>query len=850
VEHDYVRVCPVCDVANPPERARCPCGASLAGIDFSLRAPPAVVPASDTPTAASPLSQSSKQAAANAEAMTPPPRDLPSTTSGALADNAVPAGVACPYGDCAQINPPGRTRCIYCNRALDGAASPGAPSSGASRPLPSALRGDYDLIDAFPATGSEADLLLVAQRSTGRSCVAKLYRKGLEPDMRLLALLSSRQGDHLVRILAHGVSDGVAYEVQEYLANGTLRDLLRDGPITRDVLRRIVSEIASALDDVHAQRIIHRDLKPENVLVRVPHPLQLALTDFGIASLREATQHFTGGARTAKYAAPEALTGVIDDKSDWWALGMIVIEAAAGRHPFEGLTEQVINHRLATQPIDVRSVYDDATRALCRGLLMRDPQHRWSSAEVARWLAGDPTLVAPADNDGPPSAARPYRIGQSECATVAELATALARHWDLAAKDVARGQIARWLEHELHDYDLVRKLHDFGEERDISNDLRLLRFLLIAAPDLPRVWKGAPVTVGALLAAARRCVGIDDGAADAERWLDSIAREGVLARFDGAGDADLAALDRRWRDGWAHFARTWTAAQAAEEAWRKQARTVAGAASSHVVSVDDLMFAAPAWLGVPDQATVNAALLLTLCDGGYANALAAEVLAGRADLAGHCAWYDALCDRVHDDSVGTLVARRLLDHARDDAAMEKRREDGSREARLRIIGEARERLRAKLDDVTRAVTPDGGLDARTVASLHEAISVFLQTCHHNASLGLAEPDYLTLCRSIDKLSQHAYAAQRALGRCEEVKAFNAIFMRPERLGIAFVFLLATLLLRTPIFIFAGIVAGACVFGYRWYVDLEATEAALSALRLLRLHGKSLLRADAKTHDPG
>ena len=234
-------------------------------------------------------------------------------------------------------------------------------------------------------------------------------------------------------------------------------------------VRRIVKELADALNGIHAQRILHRDLKPENVLVRTLAPLELALSDFGIASLREATQHFTGGARTAKYAAPEALTGVLDDKSDWWALGMIAFEAAMGRHPFDGLSEQVINHHLATRPVDVRAIYDDRLRALCRGLLLRDPKRRWGGPEVTRWLAGDHSLVVPED-DGHAIAVRPYRIGEIECTNGAELAVALARNWEAGVKDLARGQLARWIEQELHDHNLLRKLRDLVDRRGASDN--------------------------------------------------------------------------------------------------------------------------------------------------------------------------------------------------------------------------------------------------------------------------------------------------------------------------------------------------------------------------------------------
>src|SRR5262249_52841697 len=158
--------------------------------------------------------------------------------------------------------------------------------------------------------------------------------------------------------------------------------------------------------------------------------------------------------------------------------GMIALEAATGRHPFDGLSEQVMNHHLATKPIDVRVVYDDDLRLLCRGLLLRDPKRRWGSEEVGRWLKGDATLAAPADSEGPASAVRPYRIGATESTSAGELALALAKNWNEARKDRARGQIARWVEHELHDYNLLRKLKDIDDYRGLSEDMRLLRVLI------------------------------------------------------------------------------------------------------------------------------------------------------------------------------------------------------------------------------------------------------------------------------------------------------------------------------------------------------------------------------------
>jgi hypothetical protein len=805
----YVRVCPVCEQENPPAQARCACGASLAGIDFSLKRAP--------PLAAPPV------------AVAEPAPFVTAETTGAI---------VCPHADCAQSNPPGTQRCLYCNRPLTDAA-PAAVIAGA-RPLPAALRDSYRVIDVFPASGSEADILLVVDARSGERRVAKLYRKGIAPDFRMLTILAQTVGDAVVRVLAHGVSDGTAYEVLEYIPGGTLEDLMRAGPLPKSDIKRVVSEIADALNGIHAHRILHRDLKPENVLVRSTSPLELALTDFGIASLASATQHFTSAARTTKYAAPEALTGVLDTKSDWWSLGMIVLEAASGRHPFEGLNEQVMNHHLATRPIDVRSIYDDELRMLCRGLLLRDPKRRWGGDEVARWLAADSTLAVADDAEGVASSVRPYRFGKTEATTGAELGLALARHWDAACRDLARGQIARWLEHELHDYNLLRALRDIEDQKGLSADGHLLRFLIKAAPDLPPVWRGAPVSEEAVLASARRAANADD---DAQSWLDSLFRDRVLETYAAAGHAPLRAIDQRWRGGWNDFVELWEAARAAEEKWRKQPRDVGGAAGTQAVSYDDLAFVATGRLELPPQRVVNGALLLAQAEAGYVEALRGEVIGGLGSVAGFCPWFDVMWDKAQRHAIGVVVARHMLAHAQDDAAMEARRQAATAGARSRILEEARDELREHLAAVL-AFVPSGDeeLAAETVTELLDAFNGFQLACQKVLRLGHAEPELDALRMTTEKLSSLGLSAQRALAEAEEISGVNAIFLTPQRLVIGVAILGGALLLRVPVVILIVLAAAALAIGYRWCMGFRATEAVLTKLRLFSLHGKTFLRS--------
>jgi serine/threonine protein kinase len=160
----------------------------------------------------------------------------------------------------------------------------------------------------------------------------------------------------------------------EYGKHGTLRDLFQKGPIKDALMLSIVRELVGAIEHIHSRKVIHRDLKPENILVRALKPIDLMLADFGIASLSDATQHFTTKSRTIKYGAPEAAAGAVGNASDYWSLGLIVLEGISGKHPFDGLSDLAIAVQLATRGVDVAEIKNARWRGLCKGLLARDPQ--------------------------------------------------------------------------------------------------------------------------------------------------------------------------------------------------------------------------------------------------------------------------------------------------------------------------------------------------------------------------------------------------------------------------------------------------------------------------------------------
>lgn len=653
-----IRRCPTCGRENPPEIMRCECGALLFGIDLTAPAPPP----------------------GTAPAMTDPQAETDPSPAAAT-------GPLCPHADCGQPNPPGSTRCLYCDRALAGSdeglsgPQPGTPSLLA---LPGALRERFRIERALPATGAEAEILVVRAVDGGPERVAKIYRHGIRPDPEVQKRIAAVDPAHCVELLEKGLSDGFAFELMEYCADGSLRDLLRrEAPLAADALRPFIGELGTAIAAVHAVGLIHRDLKPENVLLRSRQPLDLVLTDFGTASLQNATVHFTGMARTLAYSAPEALSGVIDGKADWWSLGMILLEAAQGRHPFAELSDAVILHRLTTRAIDLSGIREPALKTLLRGLLLRDPKKRWGEDELRRWLAGDPNLPPPADEAGPVEAGKAYQIGEDLCHTPEQLGVALARNWQKALSDLDNGLLMHWFRHELKDQNRVRVLIDLNFDSGLPPDRRLLRLILDLAPGLPPVWRGQRIGLRDILLAADRALKNDEAAS---ALLDDIDEQRVLEAYAAAGNAEAADIAQRWRDAFVQFDAAWSKLIDELKAHRQP---------GEIISFDELMFGQGGPMR-PGKRQLHARLLALAYDEGWSRRLRDDLGKEIPQLAVHCPWLP-MPDSLAQRSAAELLALEcLLPEARKQTHRARERERQARED----MQETTARLRSETGQAT------------------------------------------------------------------------------------------------------------------------------------------------------
>ncbi|MGE5235075.1 MAG: protein kinase domain-containing protein [Acidobacteriota bacterium] len=216
-----------------------------------------------------------------------------------------------------------------------------------------------------------------------------------------------------------GTFEGIPYLVEELLEGESLRERLGHGAIPVDDAVGIAAQVARGLAAAHEKGIVHRDLKPENVFLTRDGTVKIL--DFGLAKLVERTAgeadtltHAPTGATelgrvlgTVAYMAPEQARGMaVDQRTDIFALGVVLYEILAGERPFRGETAtDTVAAILKEEPAPLPAAVPPALRELVGRCLKRRPEERFSSAHelgLALWavLGGvetpAPAQVAPA----------------------------------------------------------------------------------------------------------------------------------------------------------------------------------------------------------------------------------------------------------------------------------------------------------------------------------------------------------------------------------------------------------------------------------------------------------------------
>ncbi len=217
---------------------------------------------------------------------------------------------------------------------------------------------------------------LAPQLSSNESIIARFRQEALA-----LARLSHQ---NIVQVYDFIEGEGFFWIVIERVTGGELEDRLQTPEaIDQQEALRLTLQMAEALAYAHEQGVIHRDFKPANVLLSSSGDVKI--TDFGIAKLAQSSLHtqLNTVMGTPSHMSPEQANGDdTDQRTDIYALGIILYQLLCAELPFKGDTKSVIAQHLTKKPASLSKTYKNIPVELdkiVQKMLKKNPEKRFQS---------------------------------------------------------------------------------------------------------------------------------------------------------------------------------------------------------------------------------------------------------------------------------------------------------------------------------------------------------------------------------------------------------------------------------------------------------------------------------------
>ena len=274
-------------------------------------------------------------------------------------------------------------------------------------------------VTALIGEGGMGSVYLAEHPFMGRKAAIKVLRREYAEDVGLVERFMNEaraanaiRHPNIIDIIDVGrMPSGIPYLMMEFLEGESLARRVARGTLATSEAVDIILQTTAALAAAHGKGIVHRDLKPDNLYLvpdeSAPGGLRVKVLDFGIAKLRG---DLTGGSvktqagsvmGTPPYMSPEQCRGItddVDDRTDIYAIGIILYEMLCGKPPFvsAGWGEIVLAH--LTKPPESPRVLNPSVpewiEAVIMKALAKAPGDRFQSALEMRAALRSMSAVA------------------------------------------------------------------------------------------------------------------------------------------------------------------------------------------------------------------------------------------------------------------------------------------------------------------------------------------------------------------------------------------------------------------------------------------------------------------------
>ncbi len=251
----------------------------------------------------------------------------------------------------------------------------------------------YQILSTL-ATGGRGTVFRAFDTSQNRDVALKrLHAEGAgkEDLLREARRLYGIRHPNLVTVLDYGEDEQGAYLIMEMLKGESLEQRLAKGPLALEDFRELVRQSLAGIGAAHEAGLLHRDLKAGNLFVLwdVHNAFRIKIVDFGLAQpLAPGGAPNESSAGSVHTMAPELFAGgLIDARTDLYALGVLYYQALTGRMPFEGDNRpQIAAAHLQHALTPLAEHRPDLSASLCHwieSLLSQDPNDRPTDAATA-----------------------------------------------------------------------------------------------------------------------------------------------------------------------------------------------------------------------------------------------------------------------------------------------------------------------------------------------------------------------------------------------------------------------------------------------------------------------------------